>query len=132
MAHFPLAVHRRREVSEFQEQVGKFLGGYLSREWENAKVGATLGEEFEPESIVAGIQLPDVPQQERANDCGYFVLEQILRLLQLGPEALRALATASAEEVMHYCQLSRKVQFRCGNRGRRGCGRRCERRWKLW
>lgn len=94
-----LRAQLRREVSEFQEQVGKFLGGYLSREWENAKVGATLGEEFEPESIVAGIQLPDVPQQERANDCGYFVLEQILRLLQLGPEALRALATASAEEV---------------------------------
>lgn len=86
-----------RQVSTYQAQVGQFLGGYLSKEAESA-VGA--GEaSFDSSRVAASVLLPDVPQQERTNDCGYFVLEQILRSLQLAPEALRALARASAQEV---------------------------------
>merc|ERR1712160_142021 len=45
------------------------------------------------------ICLPGVPQQETSHDCGFFILEQILRCLQLPPKALRELATASSVEI---------------------------------
>merc|ERR1711957_951809 len=45
------------------------------------------------------ICLPGVPQQETSHDCGFFILEQTLRCLQLPPKALRELATASSVEV---------------------------------
>ncbi|CAE7444052.1 unnamed protein product [Symbiodinium natans] len=74
------------------------MGGNLCnplQEWELANPGTTY-----KDSLIAGsLQLPDTAQQESAHDCGFFILEQVLRLLQLSPTALRSLAQRSTEDV---------------------------------
>merc|ERR1711879_945721 len=58
------------------------------------------------------ICLPGVPQQENGHDCGFFILEQILRALQLSPEALRELGQASSVEIAMLPWPSQKQVFR--------------------
>ncbi|CAK9093768.1 ULP_PROTEASE domain-containing protein [Durusdinium trenchii] len=72
-------------------------GGYCGKECE---IHAPAdGQPYADEKVAAGLQLPDTPQQESAHDCGFFILEQVLRLLQLTPTALRSLASKSTEEI---------------------------------
>merc|ERR1712151_106069 len=56
--------------------------------------------------------LPGAPQQETSHDCGFFILEMILRALQLTPDALRELATASSVEIAMLPWPSQKQVFR--------------------
>jgi len=118
-----LRLNMQRKATTFQRQVSKFLGGYLAKEWETAadRPGGEA-EAFEMERIENGLQLPEVPQQERANDCGFFVLEQILQVLQLAPEALRALAQASPEEVAELPWPSQRQVTRRKSKLRDGLG----------
>lgn len=80
----------------------RYLAGYVSKEWEasNAKESAATGKAlgvYDMSRLQSGLCLPDMPQQETANDCGFFILVQILLLLQLTPEGLRTLATLPAD-----------------------------------
>lgn len=88
----------RRQVSSYQKEVARFLGGYMAKEWETGKGSedAEQKSEYKTAQVESQIVLPDVPQQETANDCGYFILEQILMALQLTPEDFRTMARASA------------------------------------
>jgi len=88
----------RREATPYQRRVAQFLGGYVSKEWTTVNAG-TSGSTvaFESSRVEEGLRLPDVPQQETANDCGYFMLEQTLLALQLTPEGFRTLASAPAD-----------------------------------
>lgn len=102
-----------REPAAFQRRVASFLGGYVAREWEVATATPSNVEDAQPgltalrvnntavpydsARVEAGLRLPDVPQQETANDCGYFMLEQILLALQLTPDGCRTLAGTSAD-----------------------------------
>ncbi|CAE7298105.1 unnamed protein product [Symbiodinium pilosum] len=90
-----LKLELRREPNQSQQQVSRLLAGYCGKEWETASPDAPY-----KDSLIAGsLQLPDTPQQESAHDCGFFILEQVLRLLQLTPTALRSLAQKSTEDV---------------------------------
>ncbi|CAJ1379959.1 unnamed protein product [Effrenium voratum] len=91
-----LKLELRREPNQSQQQVARLLGGYCGKEWEAAPGG---GADYGDEAVADALQLPDTPQQESAHDCGFFILEQVLRLLQLSPAALRALAKRPAEDV---------------------------------
>jgi len=91
-----------RRCGAFQRQVATFLRGYLHKEWDN-NAHRRSSSPSKPSGGVATVHdlslLPDVPQQETANDCGFFLLEQILRALQLSPALLRTLAAASPEQL---------------------------------
>eukprot|EP00439_Symbiodinium_sp_Y106_P077180 s315_g16.t1 len=90
-----LKLELRREPNQSQQQVSRLLGGYCAKEWELANPETPY-----KDSLIAGaLQLADTPQQESAHDCGFFILEQVLRLLQLSPTALRSLAQRSTEDV---------------------------------
>jgi hypothetical protein len=65
-----------------------------------------------PTRVEDAVCLPGVPQQETAHDCGFFILEMILRALQLTPKALRELATASSVEIAMLPWPSQKQIFR--------------------
>mmetsp|Transcript_51719 Transcript_51719/g.93198 ORF Transcript_51719/g.93198 Transcript_51719/m.93198 type:complete len:801 (+) Transcript_51719:279-2681(+) len=90
-----LKLELRREPNPSQTQVAQLLGGYIGKEWEISSSSSSYKDERVADSLV----LADSPQQETSHDCGFFILEQILRLLQLSPEALRALAKATPEEL---------------------------------
>lgn len=93
----PLKLELRREPNQSQQQAARLLGGYCGKECE---IHAPAdGQPYADEKVAAGLQLPDTPQQESAHDCGFFILEQVLRLLQLTPTALRSLASKSTEEI---------------------------------
>merc|ERR1712039_342138 len=96
-----LRLRMGEKPTPFQAEVGKFLGGYLSKEREAAFPGqrAAKDDPSRPTRIESAVCLPGVPQQETSHDCGFFILEMILRCLQLTPEALRELATASSVEI---------------------------------
>jgi hypothetical protein len=86
----------RRGLSSYQRQVSSFLAGYVAKEWEIADTGdATQRRAYSASQIMSEVRMPDVPQQETANDCGFFILEQILQALQLSAESLRTLAASS-------------------------------------
>jgi len=90
----------RREAHPFQQEVAHLLGGYIAKEWSISNVmkgQAGVDEDYDAARV--GLRLPDVPQQETANDCGYFILEQILLALQLTPEGFRTLIRASTNMV---------------------------------
>lgn len=90
----------RRDVSSFQRQVSRFLADYVAKEWESTDSGdASQRRPYDTAQLHSAVLLPDVPQQETANDCGFFILEQILQALQLTPEEFRQLANASAAMV---------------------------------
>jgi len=89
----------------FQSQVAHFVGGYLERERETA-CGTASPQPQGNGRILSGSRrvesalcLPGVPQQETSHDCGFFIMEMVLRTLQLTPDALRELATASSVEI---------------------------------
>merc|ERR1719333_1166669 len=89
-----------QKPTQFQAQVGQFLGGYLEKEQESTLNGSKRPQEKAgADHVEAAICLPGVPQQETSHDCGFFILEQILLTLQLSPKALRELATASSVEI---------------------------------
>lgn len=90
-----LKLELRREANQSQQQVSRLLGGYCGKEYEISGGG----EAYSDEQVQEGLQLPDTPQQESAHDCGFFILEQVLRLLQLSPTSLRSLASKSTEEI---------------------------------
>jgi len=97
-----LRLRMGEKPTAFQAEVAHFLSGYLAREHEVAtgKLEASSEPELPGNGILEReICLPGVPQQETSHDCGYFILEMILRALQLSPEALRELATASSVEI---------------------------------
>merc|ERR1712003_240273 len=86
------------------------MGG-KERELENlGNGGKDLG--ASPNRVEDAICLPGVPQQETSHDCGFFILEQILRALQLPPKALRELATASSVEIAMLPWPSQQQVFR--------------------
>lgn len=93
----------KRGLSNFQHQVSRFVAGYVSKEWESSSDPSVLGRNsntpYNASQIESEVRLPDVPQQETANDCGFFILEQILQALQLSPEAFRSLASSSEKMV---------------------------------
>jgi len=95
-----LRLRMGQKPTHFQSQVGKFLGGYLEKEQSVLLNGAKRPQATSgAAAIETEICLPGVPQQENGHDCGFFILEQILRSLQLSPEALRELAQASSVEI---------------------------------
>ena len=91
-----LKLELRREANQSQQQVSRLLGGYCGKEYEISGGGESP---YSDEQVQEGLQLPDTPQQESAHDCGFFILEQVLRLLQLSPTSLRSLASKSTEEI---------------------------------
>lgn len=97
----PIRINLQREAADFQKEVVTFLGGYVAKEWESAAAqddeNSQPVESYDVEKLSAALRLPDVPQQETANDCGLFILAQILLALQLTPEGLRTLASAPAD-----------------------------------
>lgn len=95
----PLKLRMGQKPTEFQAQVATFLGGYLAQERDGS--GQTNGIQASQSTtrVEACTLLPGVPQQETSHDCGFFILEMILRALQLPAESLRELATASAVEI---------------------------------
>jgi len=80
--------------SDYQDHVAEFLGGYMQKEWDTMR-----GTEDAFDVSRIQLLLPDVPQQQNGNDCGFFILEHILRALTLSAELLQALTQASSEEV---------------------------------
>merc|ERR1712070_687775 len=102
-----------QKPTNFQAEVSKFLGGYLEREQQPYLNGkARPQDKSGSHHVESGICLPGVPQQENGHDCGFFILEQILRALQLTPDALRELATASSVEIAMLPWPSQKQVFR--------------------
>lgn len=99
----PLKLRMGDKPTTFQQQVAKFLGGYLEKEQELHSKGKDRhngsGGTAVATSVEDSICLPGVPQQETSHDCGFFIMEMILRCLQLTPKALRELATASSVEI---------------------------------
>jgi len=92
----------KREPDKFQKEVTNFLAGYVAKEWEVASVGegtTSRPRDYSVDRLEGRLCMPDVPQQETANDCGFFILAQILLVLQLTPEGLRVLAGASADKL---------------------------------
>lgn len=133
-----------REASNFQKSVAQYLGGYIGKEWEaaNARESAakangndgaldldtepaesttSVVEPYDDTRVNASLRLPDVPQQETSNDCGYFILEQILRALQLTPDGFRALAKASTDMITTLPWPSQKDVTRRKGKLREAC-----------
>lgn len=105
----------QRAPSAYQREVAHLLGGYVAKEWElGAQGGVPAGaaKDYDAARVGAALRLPDVPQQETANDCGFFILEMILLALQLTPEAFRTLARASTNMVTTLPWPSQK-QIKC-------------------
>lgn len=88
-----------RKMGSFQRKVASFLRGYLHQEWQHSTGCARLEEMLEEEDVDDTALLPDIPQQETSNDCGFFLLEQIFLLLQLSPGRLRQLARMPVEDI---------------------------------
>lgn len=95
----PLVMSLKRRMSSFQRKVAGFLRGYLQVEWCQSQGNKNVKDDYKPP---VDAKLLDVPQQENANDCGYFLLEQILLVLQLSPQTLRLLAGASVEDLTSF------------------------------
>mmetsp|Transcript_174835 Transcript_174835/g.425375 ORF Transcript_174835/g.425375 Transcript_174835/m.425375 type:complete len:628 (+) Transcript_174835:160-2043(+) len=111
-----LKLRMGEKPTAFQAEVARFLGGYLAKERETAlglpPCGGKEAEEPKATQLESAVCLPGVPQQETAHDCGFFILEMILRALQLSPKALRELATASAVEIAMLPWPSQRQVFR--------------------
>lgn len=95
----PLRFKVTRDRGPCHEQVVNFLGGYLAKESQAINGSSGLASVLDESRVREGLRLVDCPQQECAHDCGYFMLEILLRALQLPPEALRALGNATADEL---------------------------------
>lgn len=100
----PLKLRMGQKPTTFQSQVAQFIGGYVMQEKAGGKDGnmASLGDLMRREKatrLEETILLPGIPQQENAHDCGFFILEQILRLMQLSSKSLRELSSATSFEI---------------------------------
>lgn len=100
----PLKLVAKRRMSVFQRYVASFLRGYLQQEWvtscgNGSGCGSAGNQAEEQPRPSEAVVLPDVPQQETANYCGFFLLEQLFLVLQLPVATLRLLARASAREL---------------------------------
>eukprot|EP00927_Polykrikos_kofoidii_P034947 TRINITY_DN29536_c0_g1_i2.p1 TRINITY_DN29536_c0_g1~~TRINITY_DN29536_c0_g1_i2.p1 ORF type:complete len:649 (+),score=109.51 TRINITY_DN29536_c0_g1_i2:120-2066(+) len=120
--HPALRLRMGEKPTSFQAQVSRFLGGYLARERATSCGIEDEGGEDEATRLEAHICLPGVPQQETSHDCGFFILEQILRALQLPAKALRDLATASSVEIAMLPWPSQKQVLRRKSRLRDAMG----------
>jgi len=67
-------------LSKVQKNVTRMLGGFLKKEWEKEEHKAS----FEKKRVRAA--MVNAPQQENLYDCGVFVLENVLCILQQGKE----------------------------------------------
>jgi len=81
------------ELTKLQKTVSRFVGGYLSKEWEEN--GPSKKVKFDKTSAQALVA--DVCQQENLNDCGVFVLENILRSLSMQTDFLKKMGSATPE-----------------------------------
>lgn len=98
--HPPLKLRMGQKPTPFQAEVGRFLGGYLEKEQVSILNGKPRPQPQDGATQVEqAICLPGIPQQETSHDCGFFILEAILRIMQLSSEALRELAQASSVEI---------------------------------
>jgi len=86
------------QLTKLQKDVSRYLGGYLSKEWEINGPNKKL--RFEKQSTRALVA--DVHQQENLNDCGVYVLENTLRSLRLRRDFLLTMAEASAKVLSSY------------------------------
>lgn len=88
-----------RKASASQQTCARFLAGYVATEWEKLAEASGRPADFDESKVTKGLSLPGVPQQENSSDCGFFILEQVLRTLQLHPVVLRALAKAGHRDL---------------------------------
>mmetsp|Transcript_85828 Transcript_85828/g.276059 ORF Transcript_85828/g.276059 Transcript_85828/m.276059 type:complete len:444 (-) Transcript_85828:27-1358(-) len=96
----PLRLILKRRMNVFQRHVASFLRGYLRTEWSLGKAAAAAPATAVQTRPNDEAKVLDVPQQETANDCGFFMLEQIFLVLQLPPPTLRLLAKASVADLV--------------------------------
>lgn len=88
-------------LTKFQKKVTRFLGGYLSKEW--AMNGpADKKKKYMLNKQAARALTADCPQQENINDCGVFVMENILRSLAMEPGFLKRMAQATPEVLAQF------------------------------
>mmetsp|Transcript_8872 Transcript_8872/g.19871 ORF Transcript_8872/g.19871 Transcript_8872/m.19871 type:complete len:592 (+) Transcript_8872:86-1861(+) len=86
------------ELTKLQKTVSRFIGGYLAKEWEtNGPMKKVKFEKTSARALVA-----DVYQQENLNDCGVFVLENMLRSITMQTPFLKKMAEASSEVLKSY------------------------------
>lgn len=105
----PLKLRMGQKPTPCQSQVARFLEGYLERERETEAGSAVArstddktledADAYKPSKVEEAICLPGVPQQETSHDCGFFILEMIMRALQLSSQDWRDLASASSVEI---------------------------------
>mmetsp|Transcript_37020 Transcript_37020/g.78504 ORF Transcript_37020/g.78504 Transcript_37020/m.78504 type:complete len:697 (-) Transcript_37020:294-2384(-) len=93
----PMKLRMGEKPTSSHSGVANFLGGYLDKEFQSTFPSGGDGQALK--LLRQCTSLPGVPQQETSHDCGFFVMEMILRSLQLTAKALRELATASSVEV---------------------------------
>ena len=78
-------------LTKLQKDVSRFVGGYLAKEWEvNGPDRKKRWEKPSARALVA-----DVHQQENLNDCGVFVLENMLRSLSMKKDFLKQMSSAT-------------------------------------
>lgn len=78
-------------LTKLQKDVSRYVGGYLAKEWEvNGPDRKKRYEKTSARALVA-----DVHQQENLNDCGVFVLENMLRSLSMKKDFLKQMSSAT-------------------------------------
>lgn len=117
----PLRLRMTRTITNFQRQVARFLRGYLHKEWA-LRAGQEAPPPEDEDAHEQATRLPDVPQQETANDCGYFILEHIFQVLQLAPKTLKWLSRASVEDMSSLPWPSQEEVTRRKDKLREGLG----------
>jgi len=82
------------DVPGSKEKTVKFLRGYIWREWVESKLAhaGNIGEKVTTAWALKAVQA-DVPKQTNNYDCGVFVIEYLLHLLQ-APSSLEGLGLA--------------------------------------
>ncbi|CAJ1335079.1 unnamed protein product [Effrenium voratum] len=85
-------------LTKLQKDVSRFVGGYLAKEWEvNGPDRKKRYEKTSARALVA-----DVYQQENLNDCGVFVLENMLRSLSMKKDFLKQMSVATPTVLRSY------------------------------
>lgn len=85
-------------LTKLQKDVSRFIGGYLAKEW--LQNGPDKKKQFMKTSSRALVA--DVFQQENLNDCGVFMLENMLRSLSMDKNFLKKMAEASSESLKSF------------------------------
>ncbi len=84
------------ELSQYQRQVSRFLGGFLKKEWQEREKKGKKEAKYFDKSRMRAICI-NAPQQENLNDCGVFVLENVLRILDADSGYPRQSSTAEID-----------------------------------